>query len=228
MAETILRVEDFSYSYIDGDKERAIFRNVNCDFDVGSFCAISGDSGSGKTTFLYCVAGLDDRYTGCVFYKNKDIKEIGRDFYRRNIVSIVFQNYNLITYLSPLENIKLAMDISDDVKQYDDGVILGLLRHMGIDEQTAYRRTSSLSGGEQQRVAIARAFAKSSDIILADEPTGNLDESHSLEIINLFKQLAHEYNKCVIMVTHNPKLYELSDKLYFVDQNTKKIVIQNN
>ena len=223
MKESILDIRDLSYSYIDGDRKRVIFENASCSFESGSFYAISGDSGSGKTTFLYCIAGLDDRYQGEIIYRNRELKEIKRDYYRRNAVSIIFQNYNLIPYVSPLENVRIAMDISDKSTKYDESAVIGLLKHMGINQQMIHRKTSSLSGGEQQRVAIARAFAKNSDIILADEPTGNLDESHSFEIINLFKQLAHEYNKCVIMVTHNPKLYELADHKYFIDQKSRKI-----
>ena len=224
MKERILDIRDLSYSYIDGDRKRVIFENASCSFESGSFYAISGDSGSGKTTFLYCIAGLDDRYQGEIRYRDRELKEIKRDYYRRNAVSIIFQNYNLIPYVSPLENVRIAMDISDKSTKYDESAVIGLLKHMGIGQQMIYRKTSSLSGGEQQRVAIARAFAKNSDIILADEPTGNLDESHSFEIINLFKQLAHEYNKCVIMVTHNPKLYELADRKYFIDQKSRKIL----
>lgn len=226
MIETILNVNNLSYSYIDGERKRVIFDNISCSFESGIFYALSGDSGSGKTTFLYCVAGLDERYQGSIMYKNKELKEIGREYYRRNIVSIIFQNYNLISYLSPVENVRIAMEISDNTRNYDERAIVGLLSYMGIDEQMVYRKTSSLSGGEQQRVAIARAFAKNSDIILADEPTGNLDESMSHEIVELFKQLAHEYNRCVIMATHNPKLYGLADHRYFIDQNNRKLYME--
>jgi len=224
MIKNMLVIKDLSYSYTDGDYERVIFNNTSCSFDSDSFYAITGDSGSGKTTFLYCIAGLDDRYHGNIIYKGKELKEIGKDYYRRNNISIIFQNYNLLPYLSPLDNIEIAMDISDNINEIDESAILGLLNHMRIDKKKALQKSSTLSGGEQQRVAIARALVTGSDIIIADEPTGNLDVNLSMEIVNLFKQLAHDYGRCVIMVSHNPKLAKQADHEYVIDQDNKQIL----
>ncbi len=220
---TVLDIKHLSYSYHDGDHERVIFDDTSLSFEEDTFYAVTGDSGSGKTTLLYCLAGLDERYIGDIFFEGKNLKEIGLDAYRRNCVSMIFQNYNLINYLSPLENIRIAMDISDNVKDYDESAVLGLLDHIGIDKEKARRRSSSLSGGEQQRAAIARALVTGSKVIIADEPTGNLDTTSSDEIVALFKQLAHEYGRTVIMVTHNPRLAKEADREYTIDKSVRKI-----
>ena len=224
MQEEILRVSNLSYSYKDGDNERVIFDKTDCSFRSGCFYAITGDSGSGKTTFLYCLSGLDERYSGSILYQNKDIKTIKSDLYRKRAVSIIFQNYNLIPYLSPIENVEIAMDITGSSTKYDRRTIIGLLERLGIDQRKAYLKSSVLSGGEQQRTAIARSLATETPIILADEPTGNLDVNLSEEIVCLFKQLAHEYQKCVIMVTHNPVLAKEADVQYQIDEITHKLV----
>ncbi|MBR6956888.1 MAG: ATP-binding cassette domain-containing protein, partial [Erysipelotrichaceae bacterium] len=144
--------------------------------------------------------------------------------YRRTAVSMIYQNYNLINNYSAVENIAVAMDISENVKGLDKGKIMSVLEELGIDEKKANRKASSLSGGEQQRVAIARSILTDSPIIVADEPTGNLDSKNGQEVIEIFKKLAREMNKCVIMVTHNDKLAEDCDFIYRIDEQAKKIV----
>ena len=220
----ILKAENLFYSYHDGQKERIIFNGADVYFEEGRFYTITGDSGSGKTTLLFCLAGLDERYQGTISYKGKDLSSVDLEEYRRNCVSVVFQNYNLIPYLTPLENIRIAMDISDNVSQFNRNSVLGLLNHMGIDQDKAHQKTSLLSGGEQQSVAIARAFSTESEVILCDEPTGNLDENSSMEIVHLFELLAHDYHRCVIVVTHNMKIADSCDIEYRIDQIEKKIV----
>ena len=223
----LLKVKDLNYYYKDGDSKRDIFVDCNIQFETGKFYSLLGDSGSGKTTFLSIIGGQDKRYKGEILCDDKEIKEIGLDKYRRSKVSMIYQNYNLIPYLNAVENIMVAMDISENVKTIDKQEIYQLLESIGINQKKANRKASSLSGGEQQRVAIARAIETNSPIIVADEPTGNLDYKNSEEIIQLFKQLAHKYNRCIIMVTHNEKLAQESDVIYRIDEKTKKIVLES-
>lgn len=219
----ILSVNDLDYFYKDGDGKRVIFDGVNLSFEEGKMYVLLGESGSGKTTFLSIIGGQDKRYSGTVIYMGKDIKKIGLDKYRRTAVSTIYQNYNLFTYLNSIENIELAMDISENVKKSDKKEILRTLNILGIDEKKAKRKTSSLSGGEQQRVAIARSIMTDSKIIIADEPTGNLDYKSADEVIRLLSQLADD-GKCVIMVTHNEKYAETADVVLRIDQENKKII----
>lgn len=220
----LLEVRELGYSYPDGDGRRVIYENANVDFEAGKFYALTGDSGSGKTTFLYVIAGLDRDYRGSVLLEGRNINEFGLTAYRRNHVAMVYQNFNLIPYLSPLENIEIALDITDNPVDKSRAAILGLLADVGIDVKKAKLRASLLSGGEQQRVAVARALATGSEIIIADEPTGNLDIHASEQVIAIFRRLAHESGKCIIMVTHNPKLAEQADLWYRIDPEHRTIV----
>lgn len=224
----VLEVRNLNYSYPDGEGKRIIFDDCNVSFKTGKFYAILGDSGSGKTTFLSVIAGLDKKYKGQVLYEGKEIQEIGLDKYRRSGVSMIFQSYNLIPHLNAIENCLVAMDISTNVKTLNKKKVLDLLNKYGIDEKKAKRKVNSLSGGEQQRVAIVRTILTESKIIIADEPTGNLDQNASQTIIDLFVRLAHEENKCVIMVTHNQKLAEIADVRYIIDQMEKKMINREN
>lgn len=167
----------------------------------GIMYAILGSSGSGKTTLLSLLAGLDVPVEGTVCVAGEDILQRGLNAHRRDHVSLVFQNYNLIDYLTPVENVKLGGKA--DAEE--------LLAQMGIDEAQRKRNVMQLSGGQQQRVAIARALASKAPILLADEPTGNLDEDTANEIISIFQKLAHEQEKCVVVVTHSRELAEQAD-----------------
>ncbi len=222
----LLEIKNLNYSYKDGDSKRVIFDDAEAEFDNGLFYAILGESGSGKTTFLSVIAGQDNRYEGHVIFNGKEIKDIGLDKYRRTAVSMIYQNYNLINNYSAVENIVVAMDISENVKQLDRNRIMSVLNELGIDEKKASRKASSLSGGEQQRVAIARSILTDSPIIVADEPTGNLDSKNGKEVIEIFRKLAKEMNKCVIMVTHNDRLAEVVDIDLRIDQVTRKLQMQ--
>ena len=219
MSDEILTIRNMSYSY----PGREIFRDVNLDLKSGVFYALLGESGSGKTTFLSIIAGQDDRYQGEVCYLGREIREIGLTRYRRSGVSTIYQNYNLLGYLNAVENVMLAMDISDNVSKPDAARALELLDKMGIDEKKARQKTSKLSGGEQQRVAIARSLLTDSPIIAADEPTGNLDWKNGEEIVALFEKLAHENGKCVVMVTHNEELARKADVIMRIDQKNTAI-----
>ena len=212
---SIIETKKLNYYYQDGDMQRYILRDVSVSFEKGRFYTIVGESGSGKTTFLSMIAGLDVAKEGQVLFESTDIQTIGLENYRRNKISIVFQNNNLVPYLTAAENVLVAMDITDNVLPADQkAVAYNLLDYIGITREKADRIVSELSGGEQQRIAIARALATNSDVILADEPTGNLDEERESEIIEIFKRLAHENDKAVIVVTHSQEVAEKSDVTY--------------
>ena len=208
----ILTLNKLSYAYKDGNKKRVILNDLSYDFEAGKFYTILGPSGSGKTTLLTLMAGLDKTQGGKILYDGKDIKEIGYNEYRRNKMSIVFQQFNLINYLNAKENVILALTETDnDVPKDKEKTALSLLSKVGISSTKANRSISKLSGGEQQRVAIARALASNVDLIFADEPTGNLDTDTEQEIIKLFKTLTKEYNKTIIVVTHSLEVSKMCD-----------------
>ncbi len=195
--------------------QRYILRDISVSFEKGQFYTIVGESGSGKTTFLAMIAGLDVAKDGQVLFEGTDIQTIGLENYRRNKISIVFQNNNLVPYLTAIENVLVAMDITDNTLPADQKTVAyNLLDYIGITHEKADRLVSELSGGEQQRIAIARALATNSDVILADEPTGNLDEDREGEIVEIFKRLAHDNKKAVIVVTHSQEVAEKSDVTY--------------
>ncbi|EOU2100214.1 ABC transporter ATP-binding protein [Clostridium perfringens] len=195
----ILEIKNLSYSYTNSREE--ILSSVNQKFELGKFYAIIGKSGTGKSTLLSLLAGLDKPQTGQVLFKNENIDKKGYSNHRKNNISLVFQNYNLIDYLSPIENIRLVN------KKASENIIIEL----GLDEKQIKRNVMKLSGGQQQRVAIARALVSKAPIILADEPTGNLDSVTAGEIIDILKTLAKERNKCVIVVTHSKEVAEAAD-----------------
>ena len=196
----MLELKDVSY-YYKSQKDKTILDHISYEFKKGVMYAILGSSGSGKTTLLSLLAGLDVPVDGTVCVAGEDILQKGLNAHRRDKISLVFQNYNLIDYLTPIENVKLGGKANAEE----------LLAQMGIDEAQRKRNVMQLSGGQQQRVAIARALASKAPILLADEPTGNLDEDTANEIIDIFSELAHGKNKCVIMVTHSKELAQRAD-----------------
>ncbi len=203
MNDIILSFDKVCYYYKDGNKQVNILKDATYHFEKGKSYAIIGASGSGKTTSLVLAGGLDSPKSGRILYKGKDIAKIGLTKYRKNHVSIVFQSYNLITYMNSIQNVMNAMDIAHIHTSNKKALAIELLKELGLNEDESKRDIRKLSGGQQQRVAIARAMAKDVDLILCDEPTGNLDEETSKGIIDTFVQLAHEKNKCVIVVTHS-------------------------
>lgn len=210
---SILNLKDISYGYIDGSNKRMILKNLSYTFERGNFYTIFGPSGSGKTTLFAIAGGLEKCQEGTVLYDDKNINDIGLCKYRRNYLSFVFQQFNLITYLTALENIENVMEITEnDVPKPYKKTALNLLEQFGIVKTKAERSVLKLSGGEQQRVAIARGLATNVDLILADEPSGNLDTATEKEIIKIFHSLAKDYNKCVIVVTHSEAISKFSDK----------------
>lgn len=209
---SILSVANVSYSY-EGTK-KSIFNNVNVDFQKGKIYSIIGKSGAGKTSLLSLIAGLDNCTEGDILYNNKSLSSIDKDNYRAKDIGVIFQGYNLLTNTSALENILLSMNISGVVVDDKKAYALELLNKVGIDNETATRRVLKLSGGEQQRVAIARALSHNPDIIIADEPTGNLDNETESEILTILEQLAHKEDKCIIIVTHSTKVAQFADETW--------------
>lgn len=222
----VLETKNINYAYNDGDSIRKILNNVSVIFETGKFYSILGASGSGKTTFLSLIGALDQPQCGTIEYKGIDIVKIGLDSYRKSNVAFVFQNYNLITYMTALENVLLAMTISRGKNSITKEEAYSYLSKVGIDNSKANRIVTKLSGGEQQRVAIARAISSGADIILADEPTGNLDEITSKKIINIFKDLANKEDKCVIIVTHSKEISNESDVILKLDTSIQNFIIE--
>ncbi|MCH4168014.1 MAG: ABC transporter ATP-binding protein [Streptococcaceae bacterium] len=208
----MLETKDLSYWYT--QQNDYLFKDVNLSFEPGKVYAILGSSGSGKTTFLSLLAGLDQPKGGSILYKDKDIKKIGMTNYRKKDVSIIFQAYNLFSYMTAYENVQTALRISGKKKNDEKDFIIESLKKVGITEDLIYKRVTHLSGGQQQRVAIVRAFVSGHELIIADEPTGNLDEVTTSEIVEIFKTIAHEQNKTVIIVTHEPEVAKQSDLVY--------------
>ncbi|WP_159648888.1 ABC transporter ATP-binding protein [Erysipelothrix aquatica] len=220
---SLIEVDKVEFYYQDGDQRRYILRDVDVRFEKGKFYAILGQSGSGKTTLLSLISAMEEPAGGRILYEGDDLKTIGYESYRRNNVGIIFQSYNLIPHLTAHENILLAMGITDN--ELPDGesmVAYNLLDYIGITKSKADRLVTKLSGGEQQRVAIARSLATNVDLILADEPTGNLDEEMEMEIINIFKSLAHEHNKCVVVVTHSNEVASQADEGFYLRKGTMR------
>ncbi|HGN6577539.1 MULTISPECIES: ABC transporter ATP-binding protein [Bacillus cereus group] len=221
--ETILQFKNLDYYYESNGKNVAILDNVNFSFQKGHFYTILGPSGSGKTTTLSLGCGLDVPKNGYVLYNGKDIRKIGLDRYRNQNVSVIFQSYNLITYMTALQNVLTAMEITDVKVQNKKARALELLERVGLTEVEAKRNVLQLSGGQQQRVAIARALSCNVDLLIADEPTGNLDEETAMDIIELFQELAHKENKCIIVVTHSQEVAKKSDRAVYLSK--KKLVV---
>lgn len=209
-----LIVKDLSHFYQDGHNKRFVLDNINYHFKPGYFYSIIGQSGSGKTTLLSLLAGLDRIQSGGIYLEGQNISRIDPQFYRSSKVGIVFQSYNLINYLSAVENVLLAMEISQNKLPLDhEKVAYSLLNYLGLDKNKADRIVNKLSGGEQQRVALARVLSMDANYILADEPTGNLDETSEKELIKMFQILAHKHKKCVIVVTHSSEVAKMADKV---------------
>ena len=207
----LLKFENISYWYKHDNKQHDILKNINVSFEKGKFYSIIGPSGSGKTTFLALASALDVPKEGTVLYKGQDIKKIGLTKFRNKCVSIVFQSYNLLPYMTALQNVLTAMEITGSKKENKRQFALEMLQKVGISEKQSQQKVLTLSGGQQQRVSIARALCCESDLIVADEPTGNLDEDTATDIVRLFQDLAHKEDKCIIFVTHDHSIAKISD-----------------
>ena len=195
----ILEIKNVTYNY--SNSGELVLSKVNQKFEIGKFYAIIGKSGAGKSTLLSLLAGLDKPQKGQILFNGNDIEKDGYSNHRKNNISLVFQNYNLIDYLTPIENVRLVNKNASET----------ILFELGLDKSQINRNVMKLSGGQQQRVAIARALVSEAPIILADEPTGNLDVDTASEIIEILKKLAKERNKCVIVVTHSKEVANSAD-----------------
>ncbi|HCT91993.1 MAG TPA: hypothetical protein DF613_11545 [Lachnospiraceae bacterium] len=198
---SIIKTCNLKYSY---DGNRTVLKNISTGFDVGKIYAILGPSGCGKTTLLSLLGGLDHPSDGQVLFQGEDIEKRGLAWHRKNNVAFIFQSYNLIDYMTSAENVALTSKLPP----------LPVLERLGLTKEEAKRNVLKLSGGQQQRVAIARALASDATVILADEPTGNLDEDTAAEITNILEECAHRMNKCVIMVTHSHELAKQADVIF--------------
>ena len=212
--KVILSIQNASYRYSDAAEDEYALRDVSYDFEKGKIYAIRGRSGTGKTTLLSLISGLERCTEGTILFDGKNLKDINLDTYRNSQIGIVFQSYNLLPYMTASENIILSMDASGQKIENKKQKAIELMESVGLKSSYADRKVLRLSGGEQQRVAIARSLSYNPKMIVADEPTGNLDKQTESEILDIFKKLAHEEGKCVIIVTHSPNVCEIVDEIY--------------
>ena len=194
----ILELKNVSYAY---EKGKAVLQNVSGSLETGKMYAILGPSGSGKTTLLSLLGGLDVPTQGSVLFDGEDIAAKGLEHHRRNHISLIFQSYNLIDYMTPVENVRLTAKLD----------AAPILERLGLEQDEITRNVLKLSGGQQQRVAIARALASDAPVILADEPTGNLDADTAEEITAILKESAHTFGKCLVVVTHSGEVAKQAD-----------------
>lgn len=207
----MIKVLNVSFSYKSKYQVVEALKNVSCTFEKGKMYAIYGESGSGKSTLLSLMAGLDEADEGSIFVDGEDILQIDRDQYRRNKVAVIYQSFHLFPLLNALENIMYPLEIKGIDKKKAKKIALEYLKEVGLPEGVATQYPKMMSGGQQQRVAIARAVANGGNIILADEPTGNLDSENEGHIVRMLKELAHEKGYLVIVVTHNPEIVKQCD-----------------
>ncbi|MCL2592331.1 MAG: ABC transporter ATP-binding protein [Defluviitaleaceae bacterium] len=217
---TEFKIENVSYRYKNGD--RNALDNVSAKFIGGKFHAIVGPSGSGKTTLLSIMAGLDKPHDGTVYIDGEDLKGINLNKYRRERVSVIFQAFQLFPLLTAIENVAYPMEMLGISKKEAEARAKELLESVGITGAKHKRYPANLSGGEQQRVAIARSLSSGAKVLLADEPTGNLDVANGETVIAILKHLAHEKDYCVIVVTHNMEIAEQSDVVYRMSDGNMK------
>ena len=197
----IIEVKNVGYVY---NNKKKVLRSINMSVEEGKMYAILGPSGCGKTTLLSLIGGLDSPSNGQILYDGQDIEKNGLSGHRKNHVAFIFQNYNLIDYLTPKENVALTSKLPT----------MPILERLGLTKEEANRNVLKLSGGQQQRVAIARALASVAKVLLADEPTGNLDEDTARDITEILKESAHRMNKCVVVVTHSEALAKEADVVF--------------
>ena len=214
-----LELQNVGYSY---NGKELVLRHVNYRFEGGRIYAITGRSGAGKTTLLSLLSQLTKPTEGKILYNGLDVSEVDQYLYRSQYAGVIFQSFNLLMHLTAVENVMLSMDIAGVKKENNRAYAMELLEKVGLSKEESQRRILKLSGGQQQRVAIARAGSYDPSILRADEPTGNLDEDTQDEIMEIFKGLAYEEQKCIILVTHSPVVASLADEVYALT-DTKKI-----
>ena len=215
---SILELKNLSYIYSDGTEY--VLKDISYAFEKGKTYAIKGRSGSGKTTLLSLISGLERYQEGSITFNGKELNTIDLDHYRNTNIGIVFQSFNLLPHLTAIENVILSMDISKVRVGDKRKMAIELLNKVGLNEEKGNRRILKLSGGEQQRVAIARSLSYNPEIILADEPTGNLDKETEDEIMEILTNLAHKEKKCVIIVTHSNNVAKQTDVIFELKKAT--------
>ncbi|MGJ0710914.1 ABC transporter ATP-binding protein [[Clostridium] innocuum] len=213
-----LELQNVGYSY---NGKELVLRHVNYRFEGGRIYAITGRSGAGKTTLLSLLSQLTKPTEGKILYNGLDVSEVDQYLYRSQYAGVIFQSFNLLMHLTAVENVMLSMDIAGVKKENNRAYAMELLEKVGLSKEESQRRILKLSGGQQQRVAIARAVSYDPSILLADEPTGNLDEDTQDEIMEIFKGLAYEEQKCIILVTHSPVVASLADEVYALTDKKK-------
>lgn len=212
-----ITLDNISFSYRTKYQTVQAVKNVSCSFEQGKLYAVIGKSGSGKTTLLSLTAGLETPDSGEISADGENIKNINKDSYRRNTVSVIYQNFNLFPLLTVMENVIYPLTLKKTSKDIANKKAAEVLKKVGLDENYYKRLPAMLSGGEQQRVAIARALAAETKVILADEPTGNLDSENTKNIVELLAALAHEENCCVVVITHDQNVADAADCVYKMD-----------
>lgn len=213
---SILKIDKVSYHYV--ERGREVLKDITVEFEEGKVYSIVGKSGAGKSTILSLLAGLGHPTKGSIIFHQNNIKDLNLDQYRAKSIGIIFQDYNLLTTATAIDNVLLAMDISEYKHTNKKEYAYQILEKVGIDHETANRKVLKLSGGEQQRVGIASAISHEPDIIIADEPTGNLDQETEGNIMGILTSLAHNENKCVIIVTHSREVAAYADELWGLNQ----------
>lgn len=221
----IIDVKNVSYSYKTKYQTINAVNGVNCEFELGKFYALIGKSGSGKTTLLSMLAGLEKPASGEINVNGKSIDSMNINIYRRKKVSVIYQNYNLFPLMTVEENVVYPMILNKIKKKDAISKARECLNKVGLNEIYWKRLPSMLSGGEQQRVAISRTLANDAKIVLADEPTGNLDGENSRQIVDFLRKLATEDGKCVIVVTHDTDIAGVADVVYRMDSG---MLVQDN
>ncbi len=213
----ILKVENLTKVYGKGEAKVVALNNVNLEVVKGEFIAVIGPSGSGKSTLLHTMAGLEPPTEGKVFFYEKNMYEMSKKklaILRREEIGIVYQFYNLLPTLNVEENITLPVEL--DRKKINKKKLESILKFLNLEERRKHL-PNELSGGQQQKVAIGRALMIEPKIILADEPTGNLDSKSSNEIIQLFKKANKEYGQTIIMITHNLEIAKMADRIVKIE-----------
>jgi len=218
----VLTLKNVTYHY-EGTKKQ-VLKGIDVAFEQGAVYSIVGKSGAGKSTLLSLISGLDVTTGGEILCGDENLKSMNRDKYRAQNVGVVFQGFNLLTNATAVQNIVLSMNISKSPEADKKAYAYALLEKVGIDRETADRKILKLSGGEQQRVGIARALSHNPAILIADEPTGNLDKDTENDILEIFKALAHEENRCVIIVTHSRKVTSIADVVYGIQDGRLSVV----
>ncbi len=206
-----LQVRDVVYTYQTKYQSVRALNGVDAEFMPGHMYAVVGASGSGKTTLLSLLAGLDVPTDGDIFWDGTSTSKLDRDTYRREHVSVIYQNFNLFAHLTVLENAAYPLYMRKMPRGEADDIARDKLFSVGIKKEQFSRMPNMLSGGEQQRTAIARALSAGSEVVLADEPTGNLDSENSKNIVDILKRLSYEEERCVIVVTHDPLVAGAAD-----------------